>query len=227
MTSLPSVDYSFRNPEVLKQALTHKSFHNENASASSGHNEKLEFLGDSVLDLALSAILMKKYPELDEGALSKIRASLVNENFLAEMAKSIELDKHMYLGRGEEKMLGAGKPRLQASCFEAVIGALYMDGGLEPAYAWIEKLFTDKLENINLNDFFATDYKTILQEKIQKIYKVTPEYKLLKHEGPDHDKVFHSEIVVEENVSFTGVGRTKKASEQDAAKKALESMNGK
>ncbi len=227
MTSLPSVDYDFRNPEVLKQALTHKSFHNENSNQSVGHNEKLEFLGDSVLDLALSAILMKKYPELDEGALSKIRASLVNENFLAEMAKSIELEKYMFLGRGESKMMGASKPRLQASCFEAVIGAMYLDGGLEPAYAWIEKLFNEKLNHINLNDFFATDYKTILQEKIQKLYKITPVYKLTKQEGPDHDKTFYSEIHIKDEISFTGVGRTKKASEQSAAKQALETMNGK
>jgi len=187
----------------------------------------LEFLGDSVLDLVLSSLLMKKYPDLDEGALSKIRASLVNECFLAEMAKSIELEKYMFLGRGESKMMGASKPRLQASCFEAIIGAMYIDGGLEPAYAWIEKLFGDKLSDINLDVFFSMDYKTTLQEIVQKLFKTTPVYKLVKQEGPDHDRTFYSEIHIQDHGVYEGVGKTKKASQQQAAQKALEVMNGK
>ncbi len=224
MTSLPELGYTFSATRLLEEALTHKSFFNENPSTCPSHNERLEFLGDSVLDLVISSLLMETYPALEEGALSKIRASLVNESSLAKVAKTLKLESFMRLGRGELKMKGANKPRLQASCFEALVGAIFLDGGYSSAYQWLKNIFVPSLSKINFDDFFETDYKTSLQEVIQKSYKVTPKYELIKEEGPDHEKIFYSQISVDGLFEKMGCGKSKKASEQDAAKKVLEAM---
>lgn len=223
MTSLEEkISYAFKNSELLTQALTHKSYHNENNKNSPGHNERLEFLGDAVIDLILSELLFKLHPEMNEGELSKVRASLVNEHILSEIALSLDLDKHMKLGKGEMQTGGPTKPRLLASSFEALAGALYLDGELEKSLDFIKFTFKEKLKEIDMENHFATDYKTRLQEKAQEKFKKTPMYKLSKEEGPDHSKSFYVELYLGEKLISSGVGKSKKQAEQNAAKEALE-----
>lgn len=215
--------YQFKDLDLLERALTHKSFQNENAEISKGHNERLEFLGDAVLDLVLSDLLMKRFPHLSEGDLSKIRASLVNETILAEMAREFGLDQILRLGRGEILTGGSAKPRLLASTIEALIGAYYLDAGFGQVFSWVENLFEPRVENLDLNLHFANDYKTRLQELFQEKHKVAPRYVVTKEEGPDHQKTFYVEVRIEDRLLGTGCGRSKKLAEQDAARQILES----
>lgn len=224
MNILSAFGYDFKNPQLYTQALTHKSYFNENPNTVSSHNETFEFLGDAVLDLALSALLMKMHPTLDEGDLSKVRASLVNEQFLALVSKDIGLDTHLLLGKGEKQSGGSDKPRLVASAFEALMGALFLDGGYEVAADVIQKIFQSRIESLDLTTLFKHDYKTRIQEKIQKEKKLTPEYELVAEEGPDHDKTFFVDLKVSDQVVARGQGRSKKQAEQDAARLGLEAM---
>lgn len=214
----------FSDEKLLAQALTHKSFHNEKGGQSFGHNERLEFLGDAVLDLVLSDLLMHRFPELPEGDLSKIRASFVNEAVLADMAREYGLNKAMRLGRGEALTGGAEKPRILASTFEAIIGAYYLDAGYLKAFKWVEELFTLRLKNLDLSLHFATDYKTRLQEFIQERYRQAPQYVVTGSEGPDHEKTFYVQVYVGDKVVANGQGRSKKLAEQEAACLALEKL---
>lgn len=213
--------YTFKNADLLLKALTHKSYYNENPNKSPSHNERLEFLGDAVLDLALSDYLMSCFPDLTEGELSKIRASLVNENTLAEVAMEREIDKHILLGKGETLSGGAAKPRLLASTLEAVIGALYQDGGFATADAIIRQIFASRIEALDLEIHFKSDYKTRLQEKMQEILKQTPVYELEREEGPDHAKMFFVVLKIDQKIIARGAGRSKKQAEQVAAREAL------
>jgi len=217
------IGYVFKNAELLSQALTHKSFHNENGADSVGHNERLEFLGDAVLDLALSDDLMLRFPQLSEGELSKIRASLVNEIALAEVAKGLELDQVLRLGRGEQQTGGAEKPRLLASGFEALVGAIYRDSDFSTVATWLRTVFAAKIDSLDLVEHYKTDYKTRLQEKAQEKHRQIPQYELEKEEGPDHDKTFYVILKISGEEIARGSGRTKKQAEQDAARVALES----
>lgn len=240
-----SMGYVFTRRELLDQALTHKSFANEQltsvASASPepivedrsvsklaptiGNNERLEFLGDAVLDLALSALMMNRFPLDPEGSLSKKRASLVNEDTLARLASELKLEGIIRLGRGEQKTGGVAKPRILASTFEAVIGAVFLDGGYVAASQAIEKLFDSKLTELATSAIdFQHDYKTRLQERIQEAHRATPNYKVEREFGPDHDKRFEVSVSVGESVIANGIGKSKKAAEQDAAREALEKM---
>lgn len=212
----------FANPNLFEQALTHRSFHNENTKESKGHNERLEFLGDAVLDLAVSDLLYNDLNQATEGDLSKLRASLVNEAALCEIATELEIGPLLKLGKGESQTGGTSKPRLLASALEAVIGALYVDKGYEPAAKFIGNIFKRRIETLDLAVFFKEDYKTRLQEKLQEQKKKTPHYELIKEEGPDHEKVFHVGVVVGSHTLAVGTGRSKKQAEQDAAQKALE-----
>lgn len=216
--------YAFQNKDLLLQALTHKSYHNENPKSSMGHNEKLEFIGDSVLDLSLSTELMRRFADLDEGELSKIRASMVNETTLAEIADELGLKEEIRLGKGEIQSGGAMKPRLLASAFEALIGAIYQDSGFATAHEIIGKILGPRLDQLDLNIHFKSDYKTRLQEKMQDEHKITPRYELEKEEGPDHDKIFYVALKIEDKVVARGSGRSKKQAEQDAARQALEAL---
>ncbi len=224
MTLLNQMGYTFKNPDLLELALTHKSFHNENVATITGNNERLEFLGDAVLDLVVSEILMKRFPTLSEGDLSKMRASLVNESVLAESAKELGLDRELRLGKGEVLTGGAQKPRLLASGMEALIGACYLDGGYDSVFYWLEIHLENKINNLDLNLHFATDYKTRLQEWAQQKEKTTPYYEVLSETGPDHEKIFLVEVRLGNRVLGTGRGKNKKSAEQEAARLYIESQ---
>ena len=222
--------YTFKNPELLSTALTHKSFANEQAGTPAErlpNNERLEFLGDAVLDLALSDCLMKRFATDPEGGLSKKRASLVNEEMLAKLALSLGIAESIRIGKGEAKTGGAQKPRILASTLEAVLGAVFTDGGYESAHQDVEQLFAASFEELSRSDVdYVSDYKTRLQERAQEVHKVTPTYKVESESGPDHDKQFEISVRFGDQVIALGTGRSKKAAEQDAARKALEEMNG-
>jgi len=223
MTSLEQrIGYEFKNRTLFEQSLVHKSFHNESAGKSVGHNERLEFLGDAVLDLSLSDLLMNHFPHLHEGELSKIRAGLVNETVLSQVATELGFSTHIKLGKGESQSGGALKPRLLSSVFEAFVGAFYMDSNFDRVHAFLKNTFKPRLENVDHTHHYQGDFKTRLQEKIQEKYKQTPTYEVLKEEGPDHEKIFHVKVRVGTSTLADGYGKSKKAAEQDAARKALE-----
>ncbi len=215
----------FRDPGLLNQALTHKSFHNENPTSSLGHNERLEFLGDAVLGLALSDLLMKRFPELSEGDLSKLRASLVNEAILAEISLEQKFDQNLKLGRGELQTGGAQKPRLLASVLEAFVGAIYLDSGFQSAFDFVVQTFSGRLESLAGQDAYARDYKTRLQELAQEQHRQAPVYSVVSEVGPDHDKTFEVAVQVAGKEIARGKGRSKKQAEQDAARAALEAWS--
>ncbi len=213
--------YVFNNPRLLDRALTHKSFANELKNAID-HNEKLEFLGDAVLDLVIGEFLFEKYPLDTEGGLSKKRASIVNELVLSEVGLELGLNRLLHLGKGEAQTGGAQKPRLLASSLEAIVGALYLDGGFEIARTFIRKEFSSVIENVCGQEDFERDYKTRLQELVQKSLKETPRYEVLAEEGPPHDREFLVCVKVQDEIWAQGRGRSKKNAEQVAAKSALD-----
>lgn len=217
--------YRFKSKADLERALTHRSYANEtsNGESHATDNERLEFLGDAVLDLALSAVLMRNFPEDKEGGLSKKRASLVNEESLASIASGLGLDSLVRVGKGEARAGGTKKPRILASTLEAVFGAVFLDGGYNEAASVIEAAFGPKLEEIaNAGVDYRGDFKTRLQERVQELYRATPAYTVEGEAGPDHDKVFEVSVSVGERRLALGRGRSKKAAEQDAARQALE-----
>lgn len=216
--------YQFQDEGLLLQALTHKSFHNEHPEASGGDNERFEFLGDAVLDLALSDYLMKIYPQVNEGVLSKVRASLVNEAVLAELAKEFKCQSLLRLGRGETQSGGSDKPRLLASAFEALVGALYLDAGFERSRQFVCQVFESRVKDMDPDKDFQSDYKTRLQELSQEQFKQTPAYQLVGEHGPDHDKTFVIQVAIGERKLAEGQGKSKKQAEQAAAKIALEEI---
>lgn len=214
--------YVFSNPRLLDRALTHKSFANELKNAIE-HNEKLEFLGDAVLDLVIGEFLFESYPLDTEGGLSKKRASIVNEVVLSEVGLELGLNRLLHLGKGEAQTGGAQKPRLIASSLEAIVGALYLDGGFETARTFIRKEFSSVIERVCGQEDFERDYKTRLQELVQKSLKETPRYEVLAEEGPPHDREFLVCVKVQDEIWAQGRGRSKKTAEQVAAKSALDS----
>jgi len=224
MTLEENLKHSFAAPDLLKQALTHKSYHNEYIKESVGHNERLEFLGDAVLDLVISQLLMEIKPDFREGPMSKARASLVNESYLADLAVEMGIDKELKLGRGELKAGGAAKPRLLASAFEAVVGAYFLDTSYEQIMVFLEPYFRSKIEAIDENSQFHLDYKTRLQEIAQERFRTIPTYEITNEEGPDHEKIFFVELKINDETVSQGQGKTKKQAEQDAARLALEKI---
>lgn len=223
MTTLQEkLGYTFRDPALLALALTHKSFENENRRQTGEHNERLEFLGDAVLDLAVSDLLMARWQDYREGELSKIRASLVNETVLCEMARGLGLERKLRLGTGERRTGGHLKPRLLASALEALLGAIFVEAGYECCRQVLDRLYQERLEALDLSTHFAQDFKTRLQELVQERFKSTPVYIVAAAEGPDHDKVFSVQVVIQEKVLGTGTGKSKKQAEQEAARWAME-----
>ena len=212
-----ALGYSFRNVERLEQALTHASALDEREPRTS---ERLEFLGDAVVDLVVSEVLLHTYPERDEGKLSKYRAALVNEASFAEMAQRIGLAEHLRLGKGEEKSGGRQKESILADGFEAVMGAVFLDGGYEAARWVVGRLFANEIEGVA--DRSTVDPKTSLQELCQRRCRSTPVYRVVHEEGPDHARAFVVEAVLGEVVLATGRGRSKRVAEQAAAYEALE-----
>ncbi|MDE7253455.1 MAG: ribonuclease III [Acetatifactor sp.] len=211
------IGYHFKDSALLKQALTHSSFINEQKIRRTEDYERLEFLGDAVLELVSSEFLFHAHRELQEGELTKLRASMVCEPALAFCARDLELGRFMRLGRGEELTGGRERESITSDAMEAVIGALYLDGGMEPAKKFINRFILSDLENKQL--FY--DSKSHLQELIQGTLKKEFHYELLEESGPEHDKVFAVEVMMEGQSLGRGLGRTKKAAEQQAAYEAL------
>jgi ribonuclease-3 len=213
-----SLGYTFARPELLETALTHPSA----AVGSDVHYERLEFLGDAVLDLAIADLLMRKFPTAKEGPLSKQRASIVNARTLALKAQSIKLNEMLKVGKGEEKSGGREKTSILAAAFEAVIGAIYTDGGLAPAQQVVERLFDGDIGGPTAE----RDYKTELQEVAYRDYRAQPVYELIAAEGPDHAKRFTTRIKIAGRDLGMGEGASKKQSEQAAARIAIERIEG-
>jgi ribonuclease-3 len=207
--------YTFSDPSLLVRSLTHVSYKRDK---SDGHNEVLEFLGDAVLDLAISDLLMRSYPDRMEGDLSRMRAALVNSTVLAEKAAALHLGKLLRLGKGEERSGGRNKESILAGAFEALLGGVYRDGGYKPARVLVERYFARDVREKHLG---LQDYKTRLQEISQMLFHALPSYRLLSESGPDHAKRFITAITVGGKVLGKGEGRSKKQSEQEAARKAL------
>ena len=215
------IGYTFKNTDLLTEALTHSSYANEKRKGRNS-NERLEFLGDSVLSIVVSQYLFEHFTHLPEGELTKIRASLVCEKSLYEFAKQIDLGEHILLGKGEENTGGRERVSILADAFEAVIAAVFLDGGLEAAKRHILKFIPKDIDDRKPVSF--SDHKTILQEIIQKNPEEKVEYKLVGQSGPDHNKAFKVQVRLNSNVIGTGIGRSKKEAEQMAAKEALELM---
>lgn len=220
-----SFNYQFNNQDLLTQALTHKSYFYEDPELKMGHNEKLEFLGDAVLDLILTEWLMHKFPEEDEGRLSKKRASLVNEQVLSRVAKNLQIPTYLKLGKGEKLSGGVDKPRILASAYEALIGAAFMDSGYQQIRDVVRAHF-EQIQDILGQTDYAEDYKTRLQEVIQAVKKPTPVYQHTHEEGPSHERQFYVRVLSGEQILGEGVGKSKKNAEQHAAQDALVKLQG-
>jgi ribonuclease-3 len=213
-----NIGYSFKDKNLLKNALTHTSYANEHNLES---NEKLEFLGDSILEFISSDYMYNKYKNLKEGEMTKVRASVVCEKSLHKVALLHNFSDFLFLGKSEMVTGGNKRPAILADSVEAVIAAIYIDGGLEPA----KKFIIDNLKNsieIATKNVGKKDYKTVLQEELQKNGEVKIEYKIINESGPDHDKTFEAEVCLNGKVLATGKGKSKKEAEMQAAKKALE-----
>ncbi|WP_447977819.1 ribonuclease III [Candidatus Nitrospira bockiana] len=221
------VGYVFRDPALLDEALTHKSHVNEVKPKQGKHNERLEFLGDAALTLVVSERLVEMFPDSTEGELSKFKARLVSEPLLAGAARRLDLGALLRLGRGEELTQGREKPSLLANALEALVAAVYLDGGLEAARRFILRVLEQEFQELQSHGGPALlqDYKTRFQEWCQKRYDTLPHYRLVKEVGPDHQKTFEVHLVVNGDVLGVGVGRSKKEAEQMAARQALAQTN--
>ena len=216
-----SIGYVFKNKELLKTALTHTSYAYEHNVES---NEKLEFLGDSILEFISSKYLYGKYVNLKEGEMTKVRASVVCENSLYKVAKQHNFSDFLYLGKSEVATGGKNRPAILADSVEAVIAAIYLDGGIEPVDKFIIENLKDAIEDATKHVGFK-DYKTVLQEKLQQHGEVKIEYEIIKETGPDHNKAFEAQVKLNGKVLAKGKGKSKKEAHMQAAKKALENYD--
>ncbi len=212
---------TFGKRELGLQALTHKSFCNEHKDEPHLDNERLEFLGDAVVDLAVSHRLMERFPQAPEGELSKLRALVVNEEALCQVARELGLGELLLLGRGEELTGGRLKPSVLADALEAVIGALYLDRGLPEVLSFVDRFFTASLDRVR-DGKAGSDYKTRLQEEAQLHHKAAPRYRVVSQTGPDHERTFEVEVTVAGQSYARATGRSKKEAEQAAARQTLE-----
>ena len=219
-----TINYKFNNIDLLKKAFTHSSYANEKHIEKYDNNERIEFLGDAVLELVISDYIYKLFPHMPEGELTKLRAGTVCEGSLAERARIIGLSEFLMLGRGEEATGGRKRDSILADAFEAVIGAIYLDGGIEAARKHILGQLTDTVNRIR-ETLNIIECKTRLQEEIQKVSKEPLHYEIINEEGPDHNKVFTSAVRHGKDVLGTGKGKSKKEAEQAAALNALKEMN--
>ena len=215
------IGYTFQRRDLLTRAITHKSYSHEARQGDVRHNETFEFLGDSVLGFVIGDLLFRQFPALDEGALSKMKAYLVSAASLAKKAQRYGMGEVILLGVGEEKTGGRKKDSLLANLFEAMIAAVYLDGGIDPARGMIEQTFRDDIESIDHQDLLFRDYKTALQELAQGKGLPLPEYSVIGEVGPDHDKTFIVEVKIGSQIA-RGEGSSKKEAQQQAAKHALE-----
>ena len=219
------VGYRFKDRGLLEHALTHRSRAAEDASGGVADNESLEFLGDAVLGLVVADMLFRTYPGYDEGQKSKIKASVVSAQALGRRAEEIRLGEHLLLGRGEEKTGGRFKQALLADAYEALIAAVYLDGGLPAAAAFLERELRDAIETGAGETVVGQDYKSALQERLQAMGRPLPEYRVAAESGPDHRKVFTIEVVVAGEILGSARGKAKKEAEQEAARKAMLSLS--
>lgn len=218
--------YTFSDRRILVQALTHRSYGHENHQTrpiATRDNERLEFLGDTLLDVVVSDILLERYPESNEGQLSRLRASMVNEKTLGEIALGIGLDRVLLLGRGEENTGGREKLSILSGTLEAVIAAIYLDGGFSAIFPIVRHLFSRLLPpELSQANFY--DHKTQLQELCQARWKTVPSYRLIQSTGPDHAKLFEVEVRIHAGFSHRGIGPSKKDAEQNAAQLAIQHL---
>lgn len=214
-----NLDIYFNSAELLKQSFTHSSYVNEHRRKNLADNERLEFLGDAVLELAVSEHLFKLFPDMKEGQMTKLRAATVCESSLVEFAESLNFGEYIQLGKGEELTGGRGRPALLADVFEAFIGALYLDQGLSAVRSFLEAYVFPKMDHSEFSQF--QDYKSLLQEYIQHDNLGYISYHVVEEIGPAHDREFHSEVRIEDKTYGLGIGKSKKDSEQKAAQQAL------
>ena len=215
---------SFKDTSLLEQALVHGSYINENPGFALSSNERLEFLGDAVLDLIVAEKLYQDFPHFTEGEMTKLRAALVRRDTLARMARAIRLGGHLYLGKGEEASGGRDKPANLAAALEAVIAAIFLDRGSTTARDFILRLLDAELQKV-VSRGTGVDYKSQLQELIQAREQQTPTYHVIEATGPDHGKIFTVEVRLGETVLGRGSGKSKKAAESEAARSALEKLS--
>jgi len=218
------INVKFENKNILKQAFTHRSYLNENPSLKLEQNERLEFLGDAVLEFAITEYLYKKYPKKTEGEMTALRASLVNAVTLSRVAGGLDMDSHMLLSVGESKSMGKARQYILANAFEALIGAIYLDGGYDKVFGFLEKNLFGKVEEV-IEKKLWIDAKSLFQEKAQELESVTPAYKVLSESGPDHEKVFIVGVFLGDNLIAEGNGASKQEAEQKAAKEGLKAKN--
>lgn len=218
-----NIQYTFKNQGLLKEALTHSSFSNERKENVVHNNERLEFLGDAVLSIVISDYLFKNHVDLPEGELTKIRSKIVCESTLGECSKRIDLGEFMYFGKGEEMTGGRKRTSILADAFEALIAAIYLDGGIEASRKFIMNFMREHIHNA-INGKVFLDYKTHLQEIVQIRKDNRIKYEIIGEEGPDHCKLFYTQVKLNDIVIGYGKGRSKKEAEQEAAKMAIEKV---
>jgi ribonuclease-3 len=216
---------NFKDESLLQQALVHRSYLNENPALHLVSNERLEFLGDAVLGFVVANELYSRFPDFSEGELTKLRAALVRGETLTRIALSLQLGDYLYLGHGEEESGGRSRSRNLSCTLEAVIGVVFLDGGLDVAESFILEMLRGELEGV-IEDKFAADYKSRLQQIIQSERKITPVYRTIEEVGPDHAKTFTVEVLAGDIILGRGSGRSKRAAEVDAARHALQGLMG-
>jgi ribonuclease-3 len=209
--------------KYYQQALTHSSYAHEHSLGSNAHNERLEFLGDAVLELAISEVLYLSFPNLPEGKLTRFRAGLVCEDSLSQQANQLDLGTYLRLGKGEAASGGRQRPSLLADAFEALLGAIYLDLGFNPVRDVVGRLFSPFFKELS-KGCLRYDYKTLMQEYTQAALSTTPEYRIIAEQGPDHSKIFVAQLVLHKEVLGQGSGRSKKEAEQEAAREAYDRL---
>jgi ribonuclease III len=216
--------HRFTEIKWLDQALTHKSFIYETSHSEKGANEVLEFLGDSVLNLAVSTLLLHKFPDAQEGTLSMMRSQLVRRSFLASLSKQLQLEGYLLLGKSQLSHGGLGKSTILGNTYEALIGAIFIDSGFNRALEVIQEHFEPYLQT-NMPSGLFNDYKSLLQIHLQQSHGLSPQYQVMNESGPDHDKRFQASVTIGDEVKGLGWGKSKKEAEQEAARNALEEIN--
>jgi ribonuclease-3 len=215
------IGVTFKNKALLRAAFTHRSYLNENRGVSSGHNERLEFLGDAVVELAVTDFLYKKFPQKDEGVLTSFRAALVNAVTLSDLAGKLHMNDYLLLSKGESKDMGRARQFILANTIEAFVGAVFLDQGMDACIAFLEKHLYPLTEGI-VEGRLWQDSKSYFQEKAQDEVSVTPSYKLIRENGPDHDKHFTIGVYIGSELIAEGDGKSKQEAEQSAARAALQ-----
>lgn len=214
------ISYTFKDKTLLREAFTHRSYLNENRAFKGAHNERLEFLGDAVLELSVTDFLYRKYSDKAEGELTSYRAALVNAVTLSSVARELSMNDFLLLSRGEAKDIGRARNIILANAFEAVVGAIYLDAGFEAANTFIEKVLFSLISDVIARRLWQ-DAKSFFQEKAQETFGQTPTYKILRESGPDHDKQFVVGVFIGEEMIAQGGGKSKQEAQQEAAEAGL------